>query len=373
MFHRLVMILLFYGLLPTHLAADEATIRVSLQTLKSVQGAIGSGEARAARQQLVAAGRYNLLPVLHGFQGATPLGSNWLRSVFETIAAAEVKAGRSLPADQLLPFVRDTDNAPQARRLAYEWLLKQDASLSEKLLPDMLQDPQPDFRRDAVARLLDQAAAAGGDQTVEPYREALRGAVHEDQVKTISAALAAAGESVNLQQHFGFLVQWKIVGPFDNRGQKGFPVAYPPETELDLEASYDGQLGQVRWQRIFSEDDFGVIDIAKQIENYKGSVMYTTSTFHSADEQNVEFRLGTPNAWKLWLNDVLVFEREEYHRGSRMDQYRIPVTLRAGENTIVLKVCQNEQEQDWAQDYKFQLRVSDSVGAAVYPAGESCD
>jgi hypothetical protein len=36
----------------------------------------------------------------------------------------------------------------------------------------------------------------------------------------------------------------------------------------------------------------------------------------------------------------------------------------------MLKVCQNEQEQDWAQDYQYQLRVSDPSGAAILPAGE---
>jgi hypothetical protein len=44
--------------------------------------------------------------------------------------------------------------------------------------------------------------------------------------------------------------------------------------------------------------------------------------------------------------------------------------LTAGMNVILLKVCQNEQTEDWAQDWKFQLRVSDSSGAAVEPAGD---
>ncbi len=39
------------------------------------------------------------------------------------------------------------------------------------------------------------------------------------------------------------------------------------------------------------------------------------------------------------------------------------------DNVLLLKVCQNEQEQSWAQDYKFQLRVCDATGSAVLPAG----
>ena len=359
---------LISGLLAGSLHAGEA----SIGALKTVSGAMG---ARAAVRELVAGGRENLLPVLHGFQGATPLGSNWLRSAFETIAAAEVRAGRSLPADELTAFIRDTANAPAARRLAYEWLLKQDDTLSQRLIPGLLQDPHPDFRRDAVARLISLAADADGERAVELYREALLGAVHEDQVKTVAKVLNAAGDSVDLQRHFGFLANWQIVGPFDNRDKKGFAIQYPPELGVDPEASYDGQLlsDEVHWQAISTEDDFGVIDIGGQIENYKGSLMYATTTFASPVSRDVELRLGTPNAWKLWLNGELIFEREEYHRGTRMDQYRIRVSLRSGENTIVLKICQNEQEQDWAQAYQYQLRVSDSTGAAVLPAGESSE
>jgi hypothetical protein len=41
--------------------------------------------------------------------------------------------------------------------------------------------------------------------------------------------------------------------------------------------------------------------------------------------------------------------------------------LKPGENVLLLKVCQNEQDQDWAQRYQFQLRVCDSTGSAVQP------
>lgn len=353
-------------LVPSPAVADQASI-ASLRLLKGATGAIA---ARSAVQKTVAEGAVNLLPILNAFQGATPLGANWLRSAFETIAAAESKADRELPASELTAFILDMQNSAAARRLAYEWLLKQDATLEEQLIPGLLQDAHPEFRRDAVARLLVQAAEVEGDPAVQLYRTALKGAVHKDQVATIAGALGAAGDPVDLQKHFGFLSAWKIIGPFDNREMKGYAVAYPPESELDLVATYDGQLGEVSWTDISTDDSYGAVDIGGQIENFKGSLMYSVTTFRSAEKQPAELRLGTPNAWKMWVNGELVFEREEYHRGTRMDQFRIPVSLRAGDNTIMLKVCQNEQEQHWAQDYTYQLRVCDSGGIAILPAGE---
>lgn len=365
---RLIPFAVMLSMLAVSTAADD------IKTLQAVgEHSQGSAEARAARDSLVSGGSKHLMPLLKAFRGSSLLATNWLRSTFEVIADGESKAGRSLPQDQLLEFVNTRSESPAARRLAYEWLLKSNPQLEDELIPNMLLDPGPEFRRDAVARLIDEARKATGDTATKLYTKALRGAVHEDQVKTIAAALREAGVDVDLQKHFGFLATWKVIGPFDNRGMKGFPVAYPPEQELDLSAHYDGQLDKVNWTSITTDHDYGVVDIGKQIENYKGSVMYATTTYHSQKDQAVEIRLGTPNAWKLWVNGDLVFEREEYHRGTRMDQYKMPVRFKRGPNAILLKVCQNEQTQDWAQDYLFQLRVCDSTGAAILPAALAAD
>jgi hypothetical protein len=337
-----------------------------IATIKAVgPGAAGAAEARVASEALTKGGAKNLLPILKSFKGSSALASNWLRSTFEAIADAETKTGAAIPKDDLLTFVKTTSESPEARRLAYEWLLKRSPQLADQLIPNMLLDPGPDFRRDAVERLLKEAGDAKNDAATAVYRKALQGAVHEDHVKKIAKALRDAGDEVNIQQHFGFLSSWKIVGPFDNKDKKGFPIAYPPEESLDLQAEYDGQLGKVKWEPIATEDDYGMVDIARQIENYKGSLMYATTTYTSSKDQQVELRLGTPNAWKLWVNGELVFEREEYHRSTKMDQYKIPVSLEAGDNVVTLKICQNEQEDSWAQSYQFQIRVCDSTGSAI--------
>src|SRR5690606_13660602 len=131
---------------------------------------------------------------------------------------------------------------------------------------------------------------------------------------------------------------------FDNKQGKGFAAVYPPEKEFRADAEYDGQLGKVRWSTLTTTDEMGIVDIAKQVKPYKGAVMYLTTTFHTAEARSLELRIGTPNAWKIWVNGELKFGREEYHRGMEVDQYRIPAMMTAGENRILLKLCQNEQE-----------------------------
>ena len=347
----------------------------AIDVLRAVQpGALDSAAARDAVHALATGGSQALMPLLRGFRDVSLLAGNWLRNAFEQIADAETKAGRKLPQQELEAFVRDQNQSPFARRLVYETLKRSDAGIEDRLISDMLLDASPEFRRDAVARLISEASAIPDAALATPlYRKAFSGAVHEDQVKTIAEALRKNKEEVDIQRHFGFLPQWSIVGPFDNREEKGFAVAYGPELEVNAskdpnpQAEYDGQSDKVRWQSIATTDDYGVVDIAKQIENYKGSLMYATTTWTSDKEQQAEIRLGTPNSWKLWVNGKLIFEREEYHGSSQLDQYRIPVSLKAGSNTLMLKICQNEQTQDWAQRYEFRIRICNSTGSAILP------
>lgn len=372
---RLLAALLMLSVLPqlSLASAADATADAIALLQAARPGGVGSVENQRAAAVLVQQGEAAVLPILQGFRKASPVGENWLRNAFEQIDSDLTAAKKTIPLNVLEGFIADVSNAPAARRLAYESLRRQDPAAEARLIPGLLLDPSPEFRRDAVALLVKEAAAAEGPAAIALYRKAFSGAVHEDQVKQISEALRKAGETVDISRHFGFVSSWMIAGPFDNREEKGFAVAYAPEAEItadgpDLAREYDGMdAKKVRWQAIETSDDFGVVDIAKQIENYKGSAMYASAVWNSSAAQTLQVRLGTPNAWKLWVNGKLVFEREEYHRSSQMDQYAVPISLQAGRNTIALKICQNEQTQDWAQKYQYQLRICDTTGAGVLP------
>jgi hypothetical protein len=96
--------------------------------------------------------------------------------------------------------------------------------------------------------------------------------------------------------------------------------------------------------------------------------MYAVTEFHAERPREVQFRLGTPNSWKLWVNGRLLFAREEYHRGMAIDQYRVTAKLKPGRNVVLLKILQNEQDEDWAQRYRYQIRVCDGAGSAILQA-----
>lgn len=358
-------------LLTLFAATDAAETSGLLKRIKSV-GPQGEGHAaaQAAVKELSQGDAGVLLEILTAADDANPLARNWLRGAFEAIAERTIDSGEPLPAAKLEAFLRDESHAPRVRRLAYEWLAKVDSTAPDRIIPDMLADPSAEMRRDAVARLINaakQLQTAGEEtQARTTYQQALTGAVDKDQVDALVAALDKLGETIDLVRHFGMLTEWNVIGPFDNRGMKGFDVAYPPESKLDFGAEYEGQLGPVTWRKLVAGSDEGLFDIGKLIENYKGSAMYLTTEFTYDRRREVEFRLTTKNAWKLWVNGELLFAREEYHRGITFDQYRVRGALKPGENVILLKILQNEQDEDWAQEYDFKLRVTDFSGRAIH-------
>jgi hypothetical protein len=67
----------------------------------------------------------------------------------------------------------------------------------------------------------------------------------------------------------------------------------------------------------------------------------------------------------MWVNGQLLTANHVYHTGSYMDQYIGKARLRRGKNVILLKIAQNEQAEDWAQQWQFQFRVCDQFGTAI--------
>jgi len=362
---------LFASLGASTLNAAAPDLNAAIETVKKV-GGLGAGNSAAQQAwPVLAAARPEELPVLlEALDDSNPLAANLLRSAVDAICERTLAEGQELPNAALEKFLLDTQHAPRARRLAYEWLAKSDATAGDRLIPGMLNDPSVEFRRDAVARLLNQAqklaeAGKSGDELKSIYRTALGGARDLDQVQAIAGKLKELGDEVDLSRHFGFLYAWQVIGPFDNAGEKGFNVAYPPEAEINLDAEYPGKTGLVKWQRFTSGDEMGAVDLNTILAKEKGVAAYIASEFVSDKEQDVEFRWGTMNATKLWLNGELLGEHEAYHTGEDLDQYIAKGRLKPGKNVVLLKVCQNEQTENWADSWKVAVRVCDATGTAI--------
>src|SRR5262249_10172375 len=151
--------------------------------------------------------------------------------------------------------------------------------------------PSLELRHDAVQKVIDQAAQSltTGNKAgaTELLQQALNCSRDAKQIDEVAKKLAELGQRVNLQKVFGFLSRWKVIGPFDNTGGKGFDAVYPPELNIDLTAQYDGKTGKVRWQDYVTHDDYGKVDLNKPCGKVKEVAGYAFTDFFSQQVQSV--------------------------------------------------------------------------------------
>lgn len=309
--------------------------------------------------------------VLEAMKEASRVNKNWLLSVAQSVADRD----RVAAAAELEQFLPKLSEDTSARYWAFHFLTRDDDKLREQLLASMLADPCLELRYEAVAlamKQIEEDESLGKDAKLSSYNSLLNAARLPEQVQAIADELEELGQSVDLLTHFGFVANWKTVGPFDNVDGVGFEQVFAPEKAyaagtISDKDEYEGKSGKVEWQPVSTTEKDGAVNIAEVLNKEKGAVAYVTGEFNSGDDIDCEIRLGSPNASIVWLNGKKVIEREVYHSGNQIDQYVAPVNLRKGKNSILIKSCQNEQTQPWAQDWVFQLRFTDSSGFAIQP------
>ncbi|MEM9283508.1 MAG: hypothetical protein AAGA96_16920 [Verrucomicrobiota bacterium] len=344
----------------------------SLEIINQV-GPEGNGNAEAAKawRKLTMQGPEMMIPSLIAMDSAGPLARNWMRSAVETVFERSMEAGIEMPASELREFLLDRNNDPLARRLAFDLFEQIRPQSAQASIPGMINDPSPALRRLAVTRLLNSGKAhlVGGKREAASHdlQKALEAARDPDQITELAKIIRQQlEEPVDLPLQFGFLMHWHLIAPFDNTGREGFDKVYPPEEKIDLKATYKGKEGaDVKWQEYATSDDYGLVNFNDPFSPLKEVVGYAYTEFESDSNQSAQLRLGCKNAWKIWWNDELIFARDEYHRGIRIDQYTLPIEITSGTNTLLVKACQNEQTQDWTVQWQFQIRVTDENGNAI--------
>lgn len=319
--------------------------------------------------QIRTSGSFTLLQILQAMRGATPIGKNWLMGF--AIPAYKKELASKSPEDMkaaLERFLADRDQDGEARATVFEWLTQSNPDARKTWLAQMQDDPSPELRFAAIE------AALPTTKEVEPLLRLLENARHPIQVSIIIKSLADAGKEIDQAKHFGFLMSFRLIGPFDHVGTKNFNKAFPIETDWiagKTADSYEGKHGEVRWIEHTTDDKDGSVDLAKLYNNEKGCIVYATAEFDSPIEGPAELRLGSIIGQKAWVNGKQVMANEVYHSASQIDQYIEPIQLKKGPNRILIKLCQNEQQESWAQGYQFMVRITDSTGKAIQPVAKN--
>ncbi len=351
-------------------SAENEDPQAAIHTIREV-GPDGKGSAEAGRAwKVLAKTPIEQLPLLlSGMDGATPLARNWIRAAVDEIVDNAERGKKLLPTDALESFLADTSHDPQARRLVFDLLVQQDKTASERFLPKMVNDPSPELRRDAIGRLYDDAeklfSADKKDEARSLFHKAFAAARDKDQIDKAAKRLKDLGQAIDLAKHLGFVLDWKLIGPFPNVEQAGSETPYLPEKALDSKAEYDGKEGKVRWDDYVSKDENGIVDLNIGVGQHNEAVAYAASEFTSAVARDVEVRIGCFTVFKLWVNGELVLHRADAYTGMQFDHYRTKIRLREGKNSLLMKVCADVPPPQLPKLWRFQLRVCDADGAAI--------
>jgi hypothetical protein len=353
--------------------ADEVDQLLRDVRAVSKQGA-GSPAARAAWKNLVARGPVVLPRLLEALDTPDTVAANWLRTAFDRIVDTELnRGGKQLDAVALLAFVKDPKCRGRTRRLALEVVERLRPGTAERLLAGWLDDPE--FRFDAIGQRLarlDRDKTLPRERAIAAYRETFAATRDVDQGRQLAARLKSLGVEVDVAEHLGFLGDWYVVGPFDAHGMKGFTTVYPPEKRVDLNGTFDGKDGKkLHWKhnRIVNTPALrfpNFVDLHQALGGAEDAVAYAFTSFRAEAPREVEFRGAADDNFTVWVNGERVFGFEEYRNGVRLDRHRFRARLRAGINTVLVKVCQapvtaTNKEPNW----EFVLRITDLSGKGL--------
>ncbi|RKY04897.1 MAG: hypothetical protein DRP56_09520, partial [Planctomycetota bacterium] len=176
----------------------------------------------------------------------------------------------------------------------------------------------------------------------------------------------------------GFICDWLVCGPFPNPGKwpdlanwdtdflktDGGEAKIRPTSEMSYRSKLPALSGKeltVTWRpvRVLPDyrDGFPAIDIGalfskttgKQLDNIIG---YAFCYIESPADTDAKLKVGSDDGFKAWINGQLVgFERVA--RGAAIDQNVMPIKLKKGLNTLLLKIEEN------IGAYSFMARVTD--------------
>jgi len=367
-----------FALLLTAVAALPAAANDDVaDLLKQVRavGAQGAGApaARGAWERLIGRGPIVLPALLEAMDTTDTVAANWLYTAFDQIVQeATRKGGKGLDADALLRFVQQEERQGRARRLALEVVEELRPGTRTGLLRRWTDDPE--FRHDAIEQALadiDRAKEMPAEKRLAAMRK-LFGATRDlPQSRAVAAMLKEGAAPVSVADHFGFLRDWYVVGPFDARGMKGFKNVYPPEEKVDLTAVHEGKEKKVAWKRYQAAETttglhVALVNLREPLGDTEDAVAYAYTAFEASEARAVEFRGAADDNFTVWVNGTRVFGFEEYRNGVRLDRHRFRVHLKGGVNTVLVKVCQAPSDPAHREpNWEFLLRICDATGKGL--------
>lgn len=161
------------------------------------------------------------------------------------------------------------------------------------------------------------------------------------------------------QERNNAIRKWMVLGSFPNTGgQSGLQTAYPPEREIDFDATYPGWYRAIHWKPWWTRDahrhslDFhAALDADSGAgEPCRHATAYAYAEFNCDRRQEVALNFGWPHGLKVWLNGALAHESAGAEARSDGSQTAVG-WVKQGKNSILVKCAKGPGP------FRFQMDI----------------
>jgi tetratricopeptide (TPR) repeat protein/transglutaminase-like putative cysteine protease len=206
-----------------------------------------------------------------------------------------------------------------------------------------------------LSRLATACAGVAGDPQALPEVRAMA----RVQLAGIERARGNLQRQANHLRRLGYVTAWRVVGPFDDEGKRGFGSEQPPERAVDLEAVYPGKGGDAAWREVAPEVvDGGFVHVGAALPREQEVCAHALALVETSHDERVGLWFGGSGAARVRVNGAVAIEDPSYHP-ARPDQRGALVSLRRGVNRVQVKLCSQEGPMG------FYLRLADARGGAL--------
>jgi hypothetical protein len=173
----------------------------------------------------------------------------------------------------------------------------------------------------------------------------------------------ASGEAAELRRLLGVVTKFRVVGPFYPSAGPGLSEVFPPEEEIDFAKEYASSGDTAKWriaetgaEHFARLDGRGALLLTYGYPEH--AVTYALTHVTVPARTDALAFIGADDEVALWVNGVFL-ERSQGDRRLVPDFERWPLTLRAGRNSLLLKVANN-----WGAT-GLTLRLTDLSGRPI--------
>ncbi|MDY8135488.1 DUF3857 domain-containing protein [Aquimarina sp. 2201CG5-10] len=160
------------------------------------------------------------------------------------------------------------------------------------------------------------------------------------------------------QQKLTAIREWQFCGVFENLNNSGLDIIYAPEKNaISTEDFNANSNGFVNWYTP-TELKKEAYQFFTNHSEYGYGVNYAQTFIKSSNDQRVFLRLGNSGNFKVWLNDIVIYENTK-DVITDLDAYNVEINIPKGNNRLLIKNAEGNSAS------YFIARITDKKGYPI--------